>query len=88
MTKDVQEKLQSLQSKVPEVARRYEKATGRSFNRAGCLRKLIKLPDEFIYMTSVVDSQPIVQLTIPITKEQFDALGAGKELWEVLNSDG
>ena len=47
-------------------------------------KRTIELPEEFIYMTDMVDEIPVVKLTLPITKAQFDALGEGKNIWEVL----
>lgn len=76
--------MRELKSPIPDLVERYERATGKSAERAGCSRRMIKLPEEFAYMTNIVDDQPIVQITIPITKAQFDALGEGKDIWEVL----
>lgn len=46
---------------------------------------VMRVPQEYAYYTSMDDENYLVNITFPITKEQFEAIGAGKDLWAVMN---
>lgn len=46
----------------------------------------IPIPKEYAAMTNVHDGREYtIDLSIPITKEQFDAIAKGSDIWEVLS---
>ena len=64
----------------------------------GCLwRKVVSkvpaadvapVPQEYAYFTTMDDENYLVDLTIPVSKSQYDAINSGKDLWSVLRMDG
>lgn len=46
---------------------------------------VMRVPQEYAYYTSMDDENYLVNITFPITKEQFEAIGAGEDLWVVMN---
>ena len=58
---------------------------GRRLVEEAPAERVIRIPDGFVYFTSFDGENYLVSMTIPISKEQFDALGSGTEIWEVIN---
>lgn len=58
---------------------------GRRLVEEAPAERVIRVPDGFVYFTSFDGENYLVSMTIPISKEQFDALGSGTEIWEVIN---
>ena len=46
------------------------------------------VPQEYAYFTTMDDENYLVDLTIPVSKSQYDAINSGKDLWSVLRMDG
>lgn len=43
-----------------------------------------KAPQEYCYYTTYDGENYLVHITIPISREQFDALGDGDDLWKAI----
>ena len=46
------------------------------------------VPQEYAYFTTMDDENYLVDLTLPVSKIQYDAINSGKDLWSVLRMDG
>lgn len=49
---------------------------------------VVPVPQEYVYFTTADDENYLVDLTIVVSKKQFDAINSGEDLWTVLRNGG